>query len=143
MVRDSALEERRFEPLVPLATVSRTEFDMCRKSNQSGMSAPIAYPYRRYRVSWLQVAIDRSQAWTSQAGQTGGTQNHQPRHCTLAAARSGLGHEGWFLPESLNGGRRSSKETSAKTRRAASETLFPAANDIALVTTPPGERPLE
>jgi hypothetical protein len=25
-------------------------------------------------------------------GQTGGTQNHQPRHCTLAAARSGLGH---------------------------------------------------
>src|SRR5215472_4379240 len=56
---------------------------------------------------------------------------------------SGSGHEGWFLPESLNGGCRSSKETSAKTRRAASETPIPAADDIALVTTPPGERPLE
>src|SRR5215831_423897 len=32
---------------------------------------------------------------------------------------------------------------SAKTRRAASETPIPAADDIALVTTPPGERPLE
>ena len=52
-----------------------------------------------------------------------------------------MGHEGWFLPESLNGGCRSSKETSAKTRRAASETPIPDADDIALVTTPPGERP--
>src|SRR5712671_8116960 len=56
---------------------------------------------------------------------------------------SGSGHEGWFLPESLNGGCRSSKETFTKTRRAASETPIPAADDIALVTTPPDERPLE
>src|SRR6516164_3526736 len=56
---------------------------------------------------------------------------------------AGYGHEGWFVPESLNGGCRSSKETSAKTRCAASETPIPPADDIALVTTPPGERPLE
>src|SRR6202048_4606841 len=56
---------------------------------------------------------------------------------------SGSGHEGWFLPENLNDGCRSSKETSTKTRRAASETPIPAADEIALVTTPPGERPLE
>jgi hypothetical protein len=54
-----------------------------------------------------------------------------------------MGHEGWFLPESLNGRCRSSKETSTKTRRAASETLIRAADDIALVTTVPGDRPLE
>src|SRR5207244_2409306 len=62
---------------------------------------------------------------------------------SLARAMAGLGHEGWFLPESLNGGCRSSKETSAKTRRAALETPIPAADDIAHVTTPPGERSLE
>src|ERR1700738_5605546 len=61
------------------------------------------------------------------------------RYCGGAA----LGHKGWFLPESLNGGCRSRKETSTKTRRAASETPIPAADEIALVTTPPGERPLE
>ena len=53
----------------------------------------------------------------------------------------GSGHEDWFLPESLNGGFRSSKETSAKTRGAASETPIPAADDIALVTTPPVNDP--
>ena len=58
-------------------------------------------------------------------------------------ARVCSGHESWFLPESLNGGCRSSKETSTKTRRAASETPIPAADNIALVTTPPGERALE
>jgi hypothetical protein len=44
---------------------------------------------------------------------------------------TGSEHEGWFLPESLNGGCRSSKETSAKTRRVASETPVPA-----LMTSP-------
>jgi hypothetical protein len=38
-----------------------------------------------------------------------------------------------FLPESLNGGCRSSKETFTEIRRAASETPIPAADDIALV----------
>jgi hypothetical protein len=44
---------------------------------------------------------------------------------------TGSGHEGWVLPESPNGGYRSSKETSAKIRRAASETPIPA-----LMTSP-------
>jgi hypothetical protein len=55
----------------------------------------------------------------------------------MNSGMTGMGHEGWFLPESLNGGCWSSKETSAKTRRAASETPIPAA-DIALVTNAAG-----
>src|SRR5215469_449260 len=55
----------------------------------------------------------------------------------------GPGNEDWFLAESLNGGCRSNKDTSAKTRRAASETPIPAAEHIAFVITPPGERSLE
>jgi len=65
------------------------------------------------------------------------------REIMLRLGAPGALAEGWFLPESLNGGCRSSKEISAKTGRAASETPIPDADDIALVTTPPGERPLE
>src|ERR1700730_13590267 len=57
---------------------------MCRKGNQSGMSARIGYPCRQCRVSWLQAANDRSQAWESQAG----ANREGPKTANLAIAPS-------------------------------------------------------
>jgi hypothetical protein len=55
----------------------------------------------------------------------GGSKPAVDASCTLKSTMfspkltPGSGHEDWFLPESLNGGCRSSNETSSKTRRAA------------------------
>ena len=55
------------------------------------------------RVSWLQAAKDRSQAWASQAG---AKTERDPKPPTsplpLAPARSGLGHEDAFPPKTLS-----------------------------------------
>src|SRR5262249_48205046 len=71
-------------------------------------------------------AFERFDQWEIAVPETkGGSKPAVGASCTLKATmfrpklRPGSGHEDWFLPESLNPGCRSSKETFSKASRAA------------------------